>query len=298
MAIYVKLSAVALYAAAVYQVYAGIDALWGRRAVCDCEHLPSRSIFRNTIAYGLFIAPLLLGFMLPDAALGSAAAAKKGINLNATSYLMNGKIQTASNPIVKADITNAPAAPNNPPPVPANNNSSPAAVPDNTKKSSDSGDSKTTDHQLAVMFKTDKYMVDYGKLGMALYKKELIQVQDDIMMEILTSLDLFMDNFIGKKIEMSGFVDRPEGVKDNQFVVARFAVSCCSADAAPYGVLVEFDNSRNFAKDSWVKVTGTIGKTEFNGNEIIKINATKVEKIPAAKTTYIYPEDDFLDKLK
>lgn len=58
----------------------GIQALFGKSSVlCDCEHRLPRSLFRSSALYGLFLLPMLLGFLLPDRALGSAAADKKGI---------------------------------------------------------------------------------------------------------------------------------------------------------------------------------------------------------------------------
>jgi putative membrane protein len=58
--------------------------------------------------------------------------------------------------------------------------------------------------------------------------------------------------------------------------------------------MIESTNANLFPKDTWVKVTGTIGKTTYAENDIMKINATKIEKIPAAKDPYVYPNYDFL----
>jgi uncharacterized repeat protein (TIGR03943 family) len=122
----------------------------------------------------------------------------------------------------------------------------------------------------------------------------LIQVQVDGFIEILSSIDLFQKNFIGKKMEISGFVYHEDDMKPNQFVVARFSVSCCSADASPFGVMIETSKANLFPKDTWVNVTGVIGTTTYAGNDIMKLDATKVEKIPAAKDPYVYPNYDFI----
>ncbi|MCE3200240.1 TIGR03943 family putative permease subunit [Paenibacillus sonchi] len=61
----------------------GIQALFGKSArLCDCEHRLPRSGLNSVMLYGLFLFPLLLGFLLPDRSLGSAAAAKKGMSLS------------------------------------------------------------------------------------------------------------------------------------------------------------------------------------------------------------------------
>ncbi|WP_339223947.1 TIGR03943 family protein [Paenibacillus sp. FSL H8-0332] len=63
----------------------GLQAVLGRSsALCDCEHRLPRSILGSSALYSLFLLPLLLGFLLPDRALGSAAAAKKGLALSYT----------------------------------------------------------------------------------------------------------------------------------------------------------------------------------------------------------------------
>ena len=253
MVIYVKISAIGFYAIAVYQVYQGIGSLWGSRAACDCEHPPNKSVIRNSIAYSLFILPLLLGFFLPDAALGSALAAKKGVNLNSSRMLTSN-----SNPDqITATETAAP-------------------------------------EQLKEMFKTDKYNEDFARLGMKLYKEDRIEVKEEGFIEILSAVDLFLHHFIGKKMEISGFIYREDNMKVNQFVVARFQLQCCSADAAPFGVMIESEDANAYAKDSWVKITGIIGKTTYNGNEIMKINAAKIEKTLPSKLPYVYPNYDFL----
>ena len=85
----------------------------------------------------------------------------------------------------------------------------------------------------------------------------------------------------------------------NQFVVSRLAMQCCSADASPYGVMVESSRSEHFPKDTWVTITGTIGKTTYNKSTILKLDALKIEKIKASATPYVYPYfDDFSNLVK
>jgi putative membrane protein len=273
MVIYVKLAAIGFYVIAVYQAYIALGSLWSKKnaAACDCEHPPSPSIYRNVIMYSMFIFPLVLGFMLPDTALGSDLAAKRGVNLNSSRTLINNSSpKLASVPVQ----TPTPAA---------------TALPEKA-----GAIANPTDEKLKEMFKADNYDEQFAQLGMKLYKKDLIEVKVDGFIEILSSLDLFQENFIGKKIEISGFVYHEDDMKPNQFVVARFSISCCSADASPFGVMIESSNANLFPKDTWVKVTGIIGKTTYAENDIMKISATKIEKIPAAKDPYVYPNYDFL----
>ncbi|WP_150266860.1 TIGR03943 family putative permease subunit [Paenibacillus tepidiphilus] len=63
-----------------------LQALFGKRGdLCDCEHRLPASGAAGGALYSLFLFPLLLGLLLPDRALGSAAAAKKGFEFAYTS---------------------------------------------------------------------------------------------------------------------------------------------------------------------------------------------------------------------
>jgi putative membrane protein len=255
MIIYVKLSAIGFYAIAVYQIFLAINSYFGKKVDCDCDHPPSRSWIRNSAAYSLFILPLLLGFLLPDSAMGSALAAKRGVNLSSS------QTSTKNVTVNKPDAANARA---------------------------------TVDPKLQALFKADKYDEGFAQLGMKLYKKDLIEVKEEGFIEILSSLDLFMNNFIGKKVEISGFVYREDDMKDNQFVVARFSISCCTADGSPFGMMVKSDQASKFTKDTWVKITGTIDKTTYHGNEIMTLVADKIEKTKASRSQYVYPNYDYI----
>ncbi|WP_044478048.1 TIGR03943 family putative permease subunit [Paenibacillus antibioticophila] len=47
--------------------------------ICDCEHPLPGGLLKSTGVYGMFAIPLLFGLLLPDQALGSDMAAKKGM---------------------------------------------------------------------------------------------------------------------------------------------------------------------------------------------------------------------------
>lgn len=250
---YVKCASILLFGMAVVQVYL---ALQSKRAenvydqVCDCEPIPSRSKVVNIGIYSLFIAPLLLGFVLPDIAMGSSVASIKGMNLGADASLSQNvvKATTPSKNVVTTD-----------------------------------------DAVLKEMFQADPYTEDYAILAMKLYQKELITIDEEGFMELLTSIDLYIDHFIGKRIRMTGFVYREDDMQANQFVISRLTMQCCSADTAPYGIMVETDTANQYAEDTWVEVTGIIGKTTYNNNTIMKIDGEQLVLTEASKTPYIYP---------
>jgi len=265
---YVKWSAVGFYAIAIYQIYQAFRSFFGGAETCDCDHdhTPSRSIVKNTAVYGMFVFPLLLGFLLPDLSMGSSLAAKKGMNLSSASNVKKDAVQTQP----------PSPAPSSGGTVPEQN-SNPAATAGGTEE----------------LFPSDKFTEHYAKYAKQIYKSDLIKVKEELFIETLTTVDLYLDRFIGKKMELTGFVYRQEDMTDQQFVVGRFSVQCCSADAAPFGVLIEYDRAKNFADDSWVTVAGTIQKTKFNDMDIIMLKVDKIAKAEPSKSQYVYPNYDF-----
>lgn len=277
---YVKWSALGLYAIAVYQVYLGIRSFLGTPAACDCDHdhdhTPSSSLLKNTAIYGLFVVPLLFGFLLPDTSMGSSLAAKKGMNLSSSSNVKKEPAAAAvpvpsASPATDSGSSGGASA------------NAPAGTKSQTAASANADD----------LFPSDKFTEHYAKYAKQIYKSDLIRVKEDLFLETLTTVDLYIDRFIGKKMELTGFVYRQEEMKNNQFVVGRFSIQCCSADAAPFGVLVEYDRASAFADDSWVTVTGTIQKTKYNDMDIMVLKVEKIAKAEPSKSQYVYPNFDF-----
>ncbi|MCZ8522768.1 MULTISPECIES: TIGR03943 family putative permease subunit [Paenibacillus] len=276
---YVKWSALVLYAVAAHQLLLAVRTFRsGTAADCGCghDHAPSRSLFKNAVVYGLFCLPLGLGFLLPDASMGSSLAAKKGMNLSSASVVKESRSGSEGmGPLASAQGTQPPA-------------------PDGSRNASAPGDSPSGSAAAAeTLFPADKFTEHYAKQAKELYRQEVITVREDLFMETLTTLDLYLDQFVGKKLQLTGFVYRQDEMSPKQFVVGRFSIQCCSADAAPFGVLAEYDRAAALETDSWVTVTGTIGKTEFGGMEIMRLQIDQVAKAQPAKTPYVYPNAEF-----
>lgn len=272
---YVKYAAMAMYLLAAYFIYAAIQQAFGEGEIeeCDCDHTPSKSVWRNVILYGLFAIPPLLGFLLPDSIMESDIAAVKGMNLDVAKLQV--RTTTASLKQVQKPAASSPPLSSKSPKPQAN-------------PKPQSSSSTTEEAKLKKLFPADEYTEDYAKLGMVLYKKELIKVTDVGFFDILTDMDLYKDSFQGKKIDISGFVYRESDMKPNQFVISRMAVTCCSADATPYGLLVETDLGKTLKKDTWIHLQGVVGHTVYHGNTIIRLSTTSIVKIKPPKDPYVY----------
>lgn len=153
------------------------------------------------------------------------------------------------------------------------------------------------DQAIRQLFNSDKYNQDYAKLGMRLYKLDLIEMKDEWFIEKLQALNAFAANFEGKQLKIKGFVYRENGLPGNQFIIGRMAMTHCIADISPYGMIAETPDASHYADDAWVTLTGTIGKTTYRGQTVIKLVIQSAEPAAAPGIPYVYPDWKFASKL-
>jgi len=75
-----------------------------------------------------------------------------------------------------------------------------------------------------------------------------------------------------------------EGENSNSFTLIRFLITCCAAHATPLGIKVESEKSKEFKKDSWVKV---YGKVEIKKGKPAII-ADNITLVPRPSDSYLY----------
>jgi uncharacterized repeat protein (TIGR03943 family) len=74
-----------------------------------------------------------------------------------------------------------------------------------------------------------------------------------------------------QKVGALGFVVRNEKAPADQFLLVRFLISCCAADASPVAVPVKWPEAHTLENNQWVKV---FGRTDLKAKALI---ADKVE---------------------
>jgi uncharacterized repeat protein (TIGR03943 family) len=89
----------------------------------------------------------------------------------------------------------------------------------------------------------------------------------------------------GTEVSFVGFVTRPKSSPADEFVLTRFVVSCCVADALAVQVRVVGAPPGRFDPDDWVRVTGRIYPL---GSEIV-VQASEVEGTARPKHPYLNP---------
>jgi len=107
----------------------------------------------------------------------------------------------------------------------------------------------------------------------------------------VTLLEILQDfqKYRGKRIVTEGMVYRDAVVPSGHFLVFRFLIVCCAADALPAGALVEYDQAGTLEVDSWVRVEGILGLKVVDGLVFPCIKADTVASTDAPRLPYLYP---------
>jgi putative membrane protein len=93
----------------------------------------------------------------------------------------------------------------------------------------------------------------------------------------------------GERADVIGFVYRDPRFAENQFMVARFTITCCVADALAIGLVAEADDAADLPDDSWVRVEGTFAEGALDGDAMPVLVAETVTPIEPPEHPYLYP---------
>lgn len=95
--------------------------------------------------------------------------------------------------------------------------------------------------------------------------------------------------YIGKSVNVIGFVYHDPRLPQGQFMLSRFVITCCVADAFAIGMPVESSESSAFADNTWLNVKGTLDATTVSGESAPMIHASTIESVPPPEQPYLYP---------
>jgi putative membrane protein len=92
----------------------------------------------------------------------------------------------------------------------------------------------------------------------------------------------------GQPADVIGFVYRDGRTPAGSFYVARFSITCCAADAAAFGIQVDWDGSSP-ANDAWVRVRGPVEVLSAGDRPRLLLQARSVELVPEPVQPYLFP---------
>lgn len=94
--------------------------------------------------------------------------------------------------------------------------------------------------------------------------------------------------FNGEDVHLIGFVYRDSRFEADQFMVSRFTISCCAADAMPVGLIVQWPEAETLFTDQWVEVKGTLQASSFADSQIPMIIADEIVETAVPAQPYLY----------
>jgi putative membrane protein len=95
-------------------------------------------------------------------------------------------------------------------------------------------------------------------------------------------------SYVGKEVDVVGFVFHPKGTPEDIFYVSRFSVTCCAVDARPLGLPVYSTSwQEEFEEDSWVHVTGSFAETEEEIAEPVVVVPENIEPTEQPEDPYV-----------
>ncbi len=136
-----------------------------------------------------------------------------------------------------------------------------------------------------------------------LYKKSTFIISDNINLDEIINIDSNnytnvlkevydnIDNYVGQKINFTGYVYKLYDLKDTEFVLARNMLINSDSQSVVVGFLCSSSQSKNIPEGTWVNITGTIIKGYYH-NEIPVIDINKIETVQKPEDEFVYPPDN------
>lgn len=93
----------------------------------------------------------------------------------------------------------------------------------------------------------------------------------------------------GEQADVIGFVYQDARLPEGQFLVGRFAVSCCVADAFAVGMIVQSAEASRWAANQWVHVVGKVQVGSLDGVAVPLILADSIKEVSIPPQPYLFP---------
>jgi putative membrane protein len=206
------------------------------------------------LTIAVFIAPILLGYLMPPTALDSAAARKKG-GLNIESQRVSEKKRSAE--ASKSSKTTA----------------------------------KTTAQK--DMDRTER-LQDKTSDNCDNNDKNVLDITDDNFVFTIDKINNDPDKMKDKIVRLKGFIYKEDDFTREEFALVRFTVMCCTADAVALGLTFKYPKAQLLKEDNWYEITGKVTanrkRIEEMDADLPILDVLDVKKVKAPKDQYVYPD--------
>jgi len=93
----------------------------------------------------------------------------------------------------------------------------------------------------------------------------------------------------GEAVDVIGFVYHDPRLKPEQFLIGRYTVACCIADASAIGISVNWAAAAGLQNNQWVRVQGKLSAGQMDGKQVPVIDAAEVSLITEPDLPYLFP---------
>lgn len=160
----------------------------------------------------------------------------------------------------------------------------------------DFGNTHNTDSDNSDIDATDKIettMPSGKKIMLGGYdsKEKSITVKSEQFYPWLNEIFINPEKYEGYKITISGIFWRESGMETDQFLLSRYLITCCVADASNAGILSTGD-IENFNEGDWIKMEGVITLSNSTFSQTNKtmpyLRIISAENIEPESSPYVY----------
>ena len=89
--------------------------------------------------------------------------------------------------------------------------------------------------------------------------------------------------------DVIGFIYHDPRLTTGQFLLGRYTVACCIANATAIGITINWANSAPLENNTWVRVKGEIQVGQLEGQKVPVIQAVQVIPIQEPDQPYLFP---------
>ena len=129
------------------------------------------------------------------------------------------------------------------------------------------------------------------KNSSSLKEADALEITSEEYTNFLKDCHNNINNYIGKKIKLVGYVYRLPDFGSNEFVIARTMVMDSNNTAVVVGLFSECEDASKYDTGCWIEVTGTIKKGNYNG-EIPMLEISNIKTVTAPENEFVYLPTD------
>ncbi len=123
----------------------------------------------------------------------------------------------------------------------------------------------------------------------------IITLTENNFTKVLYSIWSNPDQYVGRKIAVTGFTYKNEAMAANQLIISRMVINCCAADTILVGLAAQLNGENKIHQNDWIKVMGTIAMMRCinpltsEEETVPGIMVESLENIEKPENPYVYP---------